>query len=896
MKKQLIFASFLLVLAFQGISQHSLFPSIQGVGDFDFEINTGVEFLIEADPSILPGQNDLFPEVTSVISGEWGSSDTWDCSCIPDNQNSVTISADHSVSFNSDIEVFTLHVTEDAELVGEAENTITINGDIAFYGSTVLTDVDISFGGVTDQTLFGNCYMEKLFFTGTNDINLEGNLFITKEIWVGGATLNTNGALNLSFNGEGIGEIAPIFNGTINGNISVSIEIETTASGWISLASPVADANLSEIVDDFVTTGFIGADYPSYPFTSIRYYAEESNDVSTDYVGVESANDLMEIGKGYYVYTSTGDYIFDTNGAPNLGEVDIPVSFTNNGNPTADGLNLVGNPYAATLNWDSQTGWDRNNLVGALYVWDVSQKQFRTYLNGLGVNGGSPFIEPLESFWVMAVGESPSLSCNESSKSLHSSDTQESLQSISVTISNGNWSDDLAITTKPEATMMFEPALDALKFYGDNSVPNISTLSSDNVKLAINSIPEFSEAQDIQMMVNIPTEGNYTLSFEGVNEYITNQCIGFEDLITGELYDLAVTTEIAFSSLVVEDEIRFLFHIGSPVRAEPTSVSCNGGDDGVIVAEGAGAGPWAYRWFDQEMNFLGEAIDEFSEFAITGLPAGDYTLEVGNNDYCGALVLQVNVFEPEEPLEVSEGVYDIACEEDGTGEIVLNITGGVQPIDVQWDNELTGANIEQLNAGDYTYTLTDAAGCVRTETLIVLEAGDVSVDFTVEQLITLDEFNQAEVPFLNLSEGTTLYEWNFGDGSPLNSEESPIHVFTQPGFFTVSMYASNGECDDYHQAVVTVQQYSAIEELDFSESISIATNGNNITINSNASLSQSAQVFVYDLLGKVINSEKGVLGNGNAIQLDLKKATALYMVSVVNLTTNEKTVKKISRF
>ena len=67
MKKQLFLASFLLVLSFQGISQHSLFPSIQDVGDFDFEINTGVELLIEVDPSILPGQNDSFPEVTPVL-------------------------------------------------------------------------------------------------------------------------------------------------------------------------------------------------------------------------------------------------------------------------------------------------------------------------------------------------------------------------------------------------------------------------------------------------------------------------------------------------------------------------------------------------------------------------------------------------------------------------------------------------------------------------------------------------------------------------------------------------------------------------------------------------------------------------------------------------------------
>ena len=102
--------------------------------------------------------------------------------------------------------------------------------------------------------------MEKLFFTGTNDINLEGNLFITKEIWVGAATLNTNGALNLSYTLEGIGEIAPIFDGAINGDVSVSKEIATTASGWIGLASPVADAKCSPLRDSGVSlTSWPGA-------------------------------------------------------------------------------------------------------------------------------------------------------------------------------------------------------------------------------------------------------------------------------------------------------------------------------------------------------------------------------------------------------------------------------------------------------------------------------------------------------------------------------------------------------------------------------------------------------------------------------------------------------------
>lgn len=48
------------------------------------------------------------------------------------------------------------------------------------------------------------------------------------------------------------------------------------------------------------------------------------------------------------------------------------------------------------------------------------------------------------------------------------------------------------------------------------------------------------------------------------------------------------------------------------------------------------------------------------------------------------------------------------------------------------------------------------------------------------------------VQFTDLSfHGVNAWEWDFGDGSPVSTEESPWHTFEQPGFYTVKLTASN---------------------------------------------------------------------------------------------------------
>ncbi len=67
--------------------------------------------------------------------------------------------------------------------------------------------------------------------------------------------------------------------------------------------------------------------------------------------------------------------------------------------------------------------------------------------------------------------------------------------------------------------------------------------------------------------------------------------------------------------------------------------------------------------------------------------------------------------------------------------------------------------------------------------------------------------------FQNASTGATTYVWSFGDGTQ-SSEASPVHTFSDPGNFTVSLTAE-GDCgeDEYSQQVTVVLGF--IPQADF---------------------------------------------------------------------------------
>ncbi|PLX08473.1 MAG: hypothetical protein C0596_06345 [Marinilabiliales bacterium] len=74
-------------------------------------------------------------------------------------------------------------------------------------------------------------------------------------------------------------------------------------------------------------------------------------------------------------------------------------------------------------------------------------------------------------------------------------------------------------------------------------------------------------------------------------------------------------------------------------------------------------------------------------------------------------------------LSLSETITDVSCTGNNDGQILINIVGGTFPYSLVWstDTAQTDTLCSNLVAGDYTLTLTDGLGCVKSKTYTVLD-------------------------------------------------------------------------------------------------------------------------------------------------------------------------------
>ena len=105
-------------------------------------------------------------------------------------------------------------------------------------------------------------------------------------------------------------------------------------------------------------------------------------------------------------------------------------------------------------------------------------------------------------------------------------------------------------------------------------------------------------------------------------------------------------------------------------------------------------------------------------------------------------------------------------------------------------------------AGTYAVSLTveDVAGQSYTTTQWIEVTGNKdAAHLTVAFVANPDERNPLKVYFTGISELADTWYWNFGDGS-YSYEQSPIHTYTAPGSYTVSL---TGVTPDKQTQIVT---------------------------------------------------------------------------------------------
>jgi gliding motility-associated-like protein len=141
------------------------------------------------------------------------------------------------------------------------------------------------------------------------------------------------------------------------------------------------------------------------------------------------------------------------------------------------------------------------------------------------------------------------------------------------------------------------------------------------------------------------------------------------------------------------------------LSAAPGAVSCFGHANGTLNASlSGGTGPYTIEWSNGQNGFM-----------ATGLLAGTYSLTA--TDAHGCTGSSIGVVNTPTALQSSTTTQDPACFGSANGLATLHLSGGTPPYSYQWQNGQTGTSAQQLSAGNYQVTATDAQGCTQTNSV-----------------------------------------------------------------------------------------------------------------------------------------------------------------------------------
>jgi hypothetical protein len=617
----------------------------------------GVTVWIRSDGDILtptPFGAPFSEKIKSIASTNWGTPSTWDCNCDPHFYHDATIDTAHTVSVTMGTDVNDIHIygiLDASSLAG----AINVYGDWDNTGSFMEGASSVLFKGSIAQQVTGNTDFYNLSINNANGVSIiSGNINIFKTLDLTSGNLSTNNSITLVSNASGTARIAEITGGSISGDITMQRYINAGATDWRFLTSPIAGTTLADFNDDFITSGFAGSDYPLWPtaanpWASIYYYDETQPGVTdSGFVAATNVTNSVAVGEGIWVWsgdtiTGTQPFTIDVSGSPNVGNISLPLTYTNTGLPTDDGWNMVGNPYPSTLDWDSPN-ITKSGINNAIYVWNPDLQQFASYVFGIGTNGGSNNIASSQAFWVQA-NASPSVTVTESSKTSVDGDflkQPSNTNPFRISVQNSYGSDELAINFESSASTGIDMLFDARKMTSVNTnLPNISSVLN-GIDYSINQFP--SQEIDIPIKILSGISGMLTISIENTSAFGNVACLILEDLFTGTTYDLSLVSSFPAFINSSTTTARFLLHIGAPINISTNDISCFGNNDAKAVYTKNTSAPFDITWKDLIGNVISSNSNILSD-SLINISEGSYVIETTDNN-CANKIDTVVIYSP----------------------------------------------------------------------------------------------------------------------------------------------------------------------------------------------------------------------------------------------------------
>lgn len=192
----------------------------------------------------------------------------------------------------------------------------------------------------------------------------------------------------------------------------------------------------------------------------------------------------------------------------------------------------------------------------------------------------------------------------------------------------------------------------------------------------------------------------------------------------------------------------------------PRDVLCHGDSTGSIIVQVSGGDlPYTYTWSN------GDTTD-----VLTELPVGSYAVTVADANGC-ELSESLDLTAPT-PLLLMTEVTEIACGNEESGIIKINPSGGKPPYSFLWSNNQIWDEIDNLSAGTYTVTVSDANLC---EEILSIEL-EASAALAVSIETTIIDCDNTTGSLTAVVDGGTVpysYLWSNGDTTATSTGLSP---------------------------------------------------------------------------------------------------------------------------
>ncbi len=678
---------------------------------------------------------------TSPFSYSWSSgSTTEDISSLAIGTYVVTVtdvlgcSVIDSISISStSAPVLALSMTN--ANCNQADGTIdlTISGGVSPYTiawSNSATTEDLNGAGAGNYTVVVNDIMGCSVTNSISVGNNNGPSITTTS--VDASCLNNNGSVDITIsggatpytyawsNGSTTADVLNLSSGSYSVTVTDSTGCQVLSTSLINAAStPVSsliatDANCNQnngAVNLTVSNG-------SAPYT----YLWSNGATTQNIASLTSTNYLVTITDASGCIISDSISVGNLNG-PSLTSTSIQ-STCGNANGSVS-LNVTGGILPYTYNWSNgSTTANISSLTANSYSVTV------TDASGCSL---------IDSFTITTtVAPTLALSMNNSNCGIANGTIDLTISSgvspYSILWNNGNTNEDLSALTSGN--------------YSVTVTDVVGCTATGSITVGNNLAPTLSATITNETCLN--SDGAIDVATSGGTSpfiYLWNNGSTSEDLTSLTAGNYTVTaTDI--NGCTASTSATIISSPTSPIATLIASTAnCNQSNGQINLSVSSGTAPYIFSWS------TGQTTED-----ISNLAAGNYIVTITDVMGC-AIQDSIFVGNTNGPV-ITSTMIQSTCEI-ANGSISITVTGGTLPYTYNWSNGATTQNISSLTANSYSVTVSDAAGCLAFD-LIIINTTTLPVSVAAMTNANCNQ-NDGSVD-LTITNGTApfIYSWSNG--------------------------------------------------------------------------------------------------------------------------------------